>query len=417
MKKSILGNIRITFTIITILMLLICVTGFYVVQNIDAEIMTEDFQMFLKAVFVVYTIAAIASCMVAMAVLYRKLTKPVQQLIDILDNLAKGNVDVEFMKYEQDEIGVITEKAMEVVKNMREHVKLADSMAAGDLTVSAHIMSDKDALGHALDKMVHDNNSVLLGIRESSMQLTAGAGQVASASQALAQGSTEQASAIEQITASMDLIAQKTKENASMAMNADKRMHAMAADAVQGNGKMQDMVEAMNDINQSSHSISKVIKTIDDIAFQTNILALNATVEAARAGVHGKGFAVVAEEVKNLAEKSAQAAQETAELIQSSIDKVKEGSRHAADVAAVLENMVNALEDAVHNVDDIAELSNEQATSVAQINQAISQVSQVVQTNSATSEQCASASEQLSNQAEGLRRLIAKYHLKSSRTL
>ena len=166
-----------------------------------------------------------------------------------------------------------------------------------------------------MKELVENNNNVLTGIKESSFQLSAGAEQVAGASQALAQGSTQQASAIEQITASMNDIAKETNENATQATTGNKLIHEVGEEAKNGNEQMHNMIEAMNDINTSSHNISKVIKVIDDIAFQTNILALNATVEAARAGAHGKGFAVVAEEVKNLAEKSAAAANETAVLI------------------------------------------------------------------------------------------------------
>jgi len=234
---------------------------------------------------------------------------------------------------------------------------------------------------------------------------------VASASDALAQGSTEQASAIEQITSSISEIAEKTRENAAQANTAADLVNVAIRDVEKGNEEMREMVIAMDDINKSSESISKIIKVIDDIAFQTNILALNAAVEAARAGDAGKGFAVVAEEVRNLAAKSAAAAAETAEMIEDSIAKVAVGSKLADETAKALEDISKAVKESEVIINNIAESSNYQATAVAQINQGIGQVSQVVQTNSATSEECAAASEELSNQAIRMRDLLSIYKL------
>ena len=234
---------------------------------------------------------------------------------------------------------------------------------------------------------------------------------MASASEALAQGSTEQASAIEEITASIDDIAEKTKQNASQANAAADMMAKTIAEVKKGNEEMQHMVVAMKEINDSSENISKIIKVIDDIAFQTNILALNAAVEAARAGDAGKGFAVVAEEVRNLAAKSAAAAAETAEMIEDSIRKVEAGSKIADETAKALEQITVDVQESEVIVTEIAEASNYQATAIAQIDRAIEQVSQVVQTNSATSEECAAASVELSNQASRMRDLISVYKL------
>ena len=336
------------------------------------------------------------------------------QLQQMANALAVGDTSVTFEQTDNNELGAIVREFNSVVGATKKYSEEAYKIAEGDMTVNVEVRSDNDTLGKALKKLVTDNNNTLLGIRESSMQLTSGSGQVASASQALAQGSTEQASAIEQISASMTEIAKDINANAEVTNQSDVVVREMVARATKGNEQMKEMMKAMHAIQAASKNISKVIKTIDDIAFQTNILALNATVEAARAGVHGKGFAVVAEEVKNLAEKSAAAAQETAELIQSSIDKVQEGSQLAEGTAAALDQTVTDLEGCIEQIAAIASACSQQATAVAQINQALNQVSQVVQTNSATSEECASASEELSNQAVALRNMISKYKLTSA---
>lgn len=376
-------------------------------ENIDSHVKTLAFSL----------IAICVVCIIIMLVLCfsitRTITIPVAKLSEAARKLAIGDVNVDCEKIHDDDLGELMDAFDHMTDTIKDQAAIADAISKGDLTIDVTPRSDKDLLGKALQRLVDNNNKALGSVQESTMQVTIGAEQVANASQALAQGSTEQASALQQVTASINEIAEKTKKNASEATTANDLVNTVKNMAEDGNGQMKSLTGAMNDINDSSETISKIIKTIDDIAFQTNILALNAAVEAARAGVHGKGFAVVAEEVRNLAAKCGSAASETAEMIEDSIRKVGNGRQLASETAEALDKIVASIEEVAGIISNIAVSSNDQATAVSQIDQAIGQVSTVVQTNSATSEQCASASEELSNQAMNLRNQMAEYKLKT----
>ena len=177
------------------------------------------------------------------------------------------------------------------------------------------------------------------------------------------------------------------------------------------NQQMQEMISAMHEISDQSAQIRQIIKTIEDLAFQTNILALNASVESARAGEAGKGFAVVASEVRNLANKSTEASKHTSALIEDTIKAVEKGTGIANTTAKSLNLVVDSTKKVVTTVEKIASAAEWQAGSIAQITQGIGQISSVVQANSATAEESAAASEELSGQAQMLKSLVGQFRL------
>ncbi|OKY74901.1 MAG: hypothetical protein BM485_10660 [Desulfobulbaceae bacterium DB1] len=259
------------------------------------------------------------------------------------------------------------------------------------------------ALGRGVTRPL---KGIIHGLSAAADQVADGSGHLASTSQILAEGASEQAASIEETSASIEELSSMTRANADNAGQA-RAMMATASDIVQKvNTHMGDMATAIAEINRTSEETGKIIKTIDEIAFQTNLLALNAAVEAARAGEAGAGFAVVADEVRNLAMRAAEAAKNTARLIDDTIKAVKNGNELTRATQEAFGENMDISQKVAKLVEEIAGASSEQAQGIEQINKAISEMDTVVQRVAANAEESAATSEEMNAQAEQLKVMV-----------
>ncbi len=304
-----------------------------------------------------------------------------------------------------------------LVSDIRRMVGMAQKIAGGNLEKPQISTKRQDEIGElilafqVMNSKLHDT---LTQVSSSADKVICGAQQLSDSSQSLANGASDEASSLEQISASITEILTQTDKNVQNAKQANHLSSATRQEAQEGNEQMKEMIDAMEKIEKSSKSISKIIKVIDEIAFQTNLLALNAAVEAARAGVHGKGFAVVANEVRNLAVRSADAAKETTVMIESSVQQVIHGMDIAQKTAESLDGIVGSVGNVTNLIEQINAASQEQAEGIHQISQGTNRIEQLTQQNAASAEEGAATSAELFSQANRLQKVLARFTLEAN---
>ena len=267
--------------------------------------------------------------------------------------------------------------------------RIAKRLADGDLTVRSSCTS-----GNELGSLASSMNETVASLRFATEQLSETAEQVArsssqmsDSSQAVAQGSAEQATAIEELAANVQSITHVVGENTESVLTVNSNTSDVLGAVEESSDSIARTVRAIEEIKDNAQSISQLANSIEDISFQTNILALNASVEAARAGDAGRGFAIVAEEIRRLASQVSEASRAADELAGRAIENVEAGSELIGSASSNMEEAVTSIEDIKTAMSSIAHASEQQLEAVAQIQESMDSLSQVVQETSAASEE------------------------------
>ncbi|MDR0963273.1 MAG: methyl-accepting chemotaxis protein [Clostridium sp.] len=387
-----------------------------------AESGYEQTDLLMIMVIIVVAIILIFSAIVGFYMnqkISTSITAPIKQVKTAAAELAKGNFNLDLTHEASDELGEMVSSLKTTVQNqsaiIHDILNGIDLVAGKDLNYDPGVDAKGDfiPLQSGLLSMVCELDQILRAMQDSANQVFQGSGQLAATSQALAQGSSEQASSVEELL----LIIEKTKEtvqqNAKESEQASERAVAADREAATCGGEMTKMVEAMAKINATSAQIELIIKSIEAIASQTNLLSLNAAIEAARAGEVGKGFAVVADEIRELATQSAKAAQDTRKLIANAIAEIESGNKIASSTAQALEEVGGDIQDIKKAIMGVKDAATEQEISMEQVHDNLEQISTVVQGNAAIAQEASAISQELSAQAETLNGLAAEFTLRS----
>lgn len=300
-----------------------------------------------------------------------------------------------------------------ITRPINQAVAIAEKVAAGDLSSNISIEST-DETGRLLSALKDMNQSlinIVSTVRRSSETIAIGSTQIAKGNLDLSQRTEEQASSLKNTAASMNELGETVKQNATNANQANQLAQGASTVALAGGEVVDQVVNTMRGINDSSHRIADIITVIDTIAFQTNLLALNAAVEAARAGEHGRGFAVVASEVRSLAHNSSEAATQIKQLINDSVETVGKGTELVDQAGATMSEIVSSINQVTEIVSEISHASSEQSTGVTRVGQAITTMDDVTQQNTKLVEQSSSSAGILSTQASQLVQSVAFFKL------
>jgi methyl-accepting chemotaxis protein len=367
-------------------------------------------RIFTSLIALVLTAAPVGAY--AYFVIHKNVTKPIMKITDSAVALSQGNLDLVMDVDCDDEMNLLCTSVLDIAEDIKRRQHVLEAMSTMDYTAQITVRSPEDKMNIALDHMVTSISTAILRIQHSTDAIEEEAVEVGKVSETLAERAQNQASTIQTLTESVAAVETAAEDNVKAADDALEKVGETNTLTSEVSMSMKKMMDAMRDIDTRSKDISKVIAVIEDIAFQTNILALNASIEAARAGDAGKGFSVVANEVGELAAKSQEAAQETAALIENTVKSVREGNQIVRHVNTSLKAVADISEENIEYISKLQTESKKQSSSVAEITQAISELSAMVQENAATAEESSHSAVEMTHHVEALNKVCKTFKVK-----
>ncbi|MDR5900116.1 methyl-accepting chemotaxis protein [Halomonas vilamensis] len=317
-------------------------------------------------------------------------------------------------------IGIAVFISRQLVKELGAEPKevraFAQAVGQGDLTAKPHVAEgDTSSIMATLSGMANQLRDLVTQVQHSASTVASKSQLISENNNGMASSMEQQASALAETASAMEELHSTVEQNADNSQQASKEANGATTTARRGGESVNQVTETMKALSESSQEIAGIISTIDSIAFQTNILALNASVEAARAGEHGRGFAVVAQEVRKLAQRSAEAASEITLRITSNLERVKDGDKQAEEASQATEEIIDAIERVTSIMQEISNASAEQSKGVGEVNDAVTDMDRVTQRNALNIQEGAQSATQLQDHADDLLSAVERFKLPEDR--
>lgn len=424
LQANIENKFNYAFRIITIGMIvtiILAVADMYLIaSSVDAGLFEAPARTMGVLLYVAVALFVLVLLRTVAKALSTAMTEPIYELQNAVKKIKVGDFELSLQYEGNDELKELGNDLQDACRHMSTIVtdtgEILGKMAEGNFKVSSsakefYVGNFENQLA-AMRSLKYNLSDTLRQIQAAAAQVMVGSEQLAGSAQDLAEGATNQASAVEELTATVASVTGISEESAKNAVLAATSATNAAEDAKKSREEINQLTEAMDRITATSKEIENIIAAIEDIASQTNLLSLNASIEAARAGEAGRGFAVVADQIGKLAADSAQSAVTTRDLISKCLAEVQAGNRIVENTMESIGTVLANMEAFAGMASGAAEASKEQVEMLKQIEAGMDQITLVVQSNSATAQETSAVSEELSAQATGLDEMIEKFELK-----